>query len=143
MDDQGFPVNCYAFSASLPYQFHGPSPPCHISTAGPLDSNPVKAMTILYRSHEQVMDRMAKGNGVEPVTFEMAAARQQESDRLGGRVGMFVLVELLTVPPELAGCCKLVAPQLKENWDLAPREYRYNCIHAMPKHGHSELCILA
>lgn len=131
MDDQGFPVNCYAFSATLPYHFHGPSAPCHISTAGSLDSNPVKAMTILYRSHEQVMDRMAKGNGVEPITMEMAAARQQESNRLGGRVGIIVLVELLTLPPELAKSCKLEVPQLKEKWDLAPRECCYNFVHAV------------
>lgn len=131
MDDQGFPVNSYLFSTTVPYRFHAAKAPCHISECAPRDHPRMQHYIRLHELHEALINQISKGQGAEPITLDMAAARQREADRLNIRTGLIVIVTLVSAPAGAENSCKLVLPDLKDTWELNMCEYMLHVLFAV------------
>ena len=116
MDLDGYPVNCYLFRAHFPYRFHS-NQTRHIREVTDRSNPLIERYLRLHELHEGLMNRSSQGHGAEPISLEMAAARQREADRLGGRTNIFVMFMVVALPHARGDTCKLTIPEINEIWD--------------------------
>lgn len=116
MDLDGYPVNCYLFRTHFPYRFHS-SQTRHIRDVTHRSNPLIERYLRLHELHEGLMNRSSQGHGAEPISLEMAAARQREADRLGRRTNIFVMFMVVALPLARGDTCKLTIPEINEIWD--------------------------
>jgi hypothetical protein len=116
MDPDGYPVNCYLFRTHFPYRFHS-SQTRHIREVTHRSNPLIERYLRLHELHEGLMNRSSQGHGAEPISLEMAAARQREADRLGGRTNIFVMFMVVALPQARGDTCKLTIPEINEIWN--------------------------
>jgi hypothetical protein len=127
MDFDGYPVNCYLFRTHFPYRFHS-NQTRHIREVTHRSDPHIERYIRLHEVHEGLMNRSCDGNGTEPITLEMAAARQREADRLGIRTHIFVMFMVVGLPRARGDTCKLRIPEINEIWDQKIGTPRRLCI---------------
>jgi hypothetical protein len=116
MDSDGYPVNCYLFRTHFPYRFHS-NQTRHIREVTHRSNPLIERYLRLHELHEGLMNRSSEGHGAEPISLEMAAARQREADRLGARTSIFVMFMVVALPQARGDTSKLTIPEINEIWE--------------------------